>query len=632
MIDHELEIGQKIYSDPLGDIYQAKFENNSVIIKQYHPIVSKAILDNLLEFKTLVYTNQENNNDIILKVLDVINHNDNILLIYDYHNQLKFLNEYIDLEDNFSQDIDNLDFIDNSFGIELIYPLVKFLKGAHDSGYFHGLLNPHTICFTEDNKVRLFGFGFEYKIFSWISCKSLYGEFKLNSYLSYNAIEKNQFSCLEDIYAVAAIIYTIFSGNPPYDNIDANEASVLDLELQPISGLSHKKFSIFKKALDVNSKHRLKDISVLQKYFFNSEPYNNLSYNSKRDGLKNYGMSLGIFLLFGVIGYELFVNNEYVNARVSNKIAHLFDNNLQNKELRSIKTMEPVKIATETLISNKLAKNEIDPKIKTIDTLKNNFEIAKLEKQQILAKKKENISKEVIKENQESKISKVSKDNDVTKKASKKLVKRYYKIKKSLKDSSVCKTKVINGSALQVCNDILKNQIRGPEYYSVKLDSSNYNNLNITTPIRVIDYKKYCYFTKKCDYFTTDPNYNKTKILGKEFADVMGSIKQYNIYCLLTDNCTGLNDDKIKQPIIGLNKEEIRDYVNWLNMVSGSEYKILENKVVLNKITKDLKKDCNSTNQSSNVLCKVILNNYKNMANNQEANSKQQIAYVLVRK
>ena len=112
----------------------------------------------------------------------------------------------------------------------------------------------------------------------------------------------------------------------------------------------------------------------------------------------------------------------------------------------------------------------------------------------------------------------------------------------------------------------------------------------------------------------------------------MGSIKQYNIYCLLTDNCTGLNDDKIKQPIIGLNKEEIRDYVNWLNMVSGSEYKILENKVVLNKITKDLKKDCNSTNQSSNVLCKVILNNYKNMANNQEANSKQQIAYVLVRK
>jgi len=606
MAEQGLIIKNIINKDPLGDIYQAIYKSSPVIIKKYNKEISKVISKNYLEFKTYFHSSKNLSDDILLRMIDIIIENEQVIIIYENEDNLKFLSQVFSSGEIHSQNFDFDSKNDNNFWIELIYPLILFLKKSHELGHFHGLLNPYNVGFTEDYRLKVLGFGFEYKILTWISNNQFNSISNSSSffipYLNYKVLANNYFDYESDIFAVGVLIYKLYSGHQPYDDINVKEASELSINLKSIDSISSKKFKPLKQIIDHNSKDISEGLYLIDKYIYSVKD---------KSSNRSYLITLGAVFIIGALVYS-YKNSSYViKEKYYNRIAS-----------KSIKTPKNTKQESKIVATN----SDADITIK---------KLAVKDKSEIIAKKNKPENKITVKkiDKKYTVIAKVDNKPELKpepKPIINKVVKRYYKIGNDSKSSQVCSSKIINGVAKKVCNDVLKNQIRGPEYYTVNLDNSS-QKLAVTTPIRVIDYKKYCYFTKKCDYFSSDANYEKSKLLGKDFAEVMNSIKKYNIYCLLTDNCAGLNNNKIKQPMIGLSQSEITDYIDWLNMVSGSKYELLENKVALSKVENDLKKGCNLTNKKSNSLCNVILNNYQN--NSQDETSKKlQTAYVLVRK
>ena len=628
MAEQGLIIKNIINKDPLGDVYQAIYKSSPVIVKKYNKEISQIISKNYLEFKTYIHSSQNLTDNILLELIDITIENEQVTIIYENQDNLRFLSQVISSGDIHSQDLDfNLN-NDSNFWIELIYPLILCLKKSHNLGHFHGLINPYNIGFTDNYKLKILGFGFEYKILSWISNNQFNSISNSSSlfipYLNHDALTNKHFDYQSDSYSIAALIYTLFSGHPPYDDINAKEAKELSISLKVPDSISSKKFKSLKQILEYNQNDNFIGLDLIDKKIYASK---------KESKGKSYFITLGTVLILGALVYS-YKNSSYVikekyynkvasksvgtpesSKKDSLAIANKSDDHITIKKLAVKNKLEI--LAKKNTYNKKLVLKPIEEKAKVVAKVENK---ALQQPKEINFKNKQEEKMTVAKAEQKANPRPIIN----------KVVKRYYKISNSSENAKVCSSKIINGVAKKVCNDVLKNQIRGPEYYTVNLDNSS-RKLAVTTLIRVIDYKKYCYFTKKCDYFTSDVNYGKNKLLGKDFAEVMNSIKKYNIYCLLTDNCAGLNNDKIKKPIIGLSEAEIADYIEWLNMVSGSKYELLENKVVLSKVENDLKKSCKLTNKSSNNLCNVILNNYQN--NQQDNTSKKlQTAYVLVRK
>jgi serine/threonine protein kinase len=147
--------------------------------------------------------------------------------------------------------------------VDIMMPVMDALREVHGLGLLHRDISPDNIYITSNNQVKLLDFG---------AARYAIGEYSksLSIILKQGYAPEEQYRSKgkqgpwTDIYAVAATIYRVITGETPPDALDRMDNDTVRSRLQSMTELSTKEKVVLMKALSINALNRYRSIQELQ--------------------------------------------------------------------------------------------------------------------------------------------------------------------------------------------------------------------------------------------------------------------------------------------------------------------------------------------------------------------------------
>jgi serine/threonine protein kinase len=196
----------------------------------------------------------------------------------------------------------------------IIHAMADALAYAHKKNIVHSDFKPGNIFIDENNEVRVSDFGIacaigrsdkEHEDATVFNARSLGAMTP-----AYASLEQLRFSDpdqRDDIYALACVSYELLTGKHPFGRLSAEKALEVNLQVKPISKLSHRQWKSLQKALVFQQEQRT---SSIHEFLAGLGPRSAVFY-----GLWGAGI-IGIGLLAGIIYQSFLVPATVIEAPI----------------------------------------------------------------------------------------------------------------------------------------------------------------------------------------------------------------------------------------------------------------------------------------------------------------------------
>ena len=185
--------------------------------------------------------------------------------------------EYVDGEDlrSFLRRAKKENFFNEDLVVKLVQQLANALDYAHKQGILHRDIKPANIMITRDQQIKILDFGLADQIHTSLTRGTMVSKESASGTIPYMSPEQWQSLDLEaasDQYSLAATVYEIFSGHPPFNIPDreAMKCCVLNDPVPPLKNVSDKIQSAIKKALSKNPEDRFESCLAFAEAMKNS--------------------------------------------------------------------------------------------------------------------------------------------------------------------------------------------------------------------------------------------------------------------------------------------------------------------------------------------------------------------------
>jgi tRNA A-37 threonylcarbamoyl transferase component Bud32 len=151
--------------------------------------------------------------------------------------------------------------------IGILRALGEALGYAHQQGLVHADLKPSNVFITEDNVVKVLDFGIARAAQQPVpgAEKTAFDISQLNAisptYASLEMLRGQPPDVRDDVYALACIVYELYTGRHPYNRIEATKARDANLEPAPIRGLSRAQWQALRRGLAFDRAERTPSIA-----------------------------------------------------------------------------------------------------------------------------------------------------------------------------------------------------------------------------------------------------------------------------------------------------------------------------------------------------------------------------------
>jgi len=143
--------------------------------------------------------------------------------------------------------------------VDWLGPICDALGYAHSLGVIHRDIKPSNIMVTEQGTIKVADFGIARRIEDSMKSISQHTVRGTPSYMSPEQLKGDNLTVLSDIYSLAATVYMLLSGQPPF----ASAVVAISPDRPPpapITGISPRLFRVLVRCLDIDSHKRLQSI------------------------------------------------------------------------------------------------------------------------------------------------------------------------------------------------------------------------------------------------------------------------------------------------------------------------------------------------------------------------------------
>ncbi len=226
-------------------------------------------------------------------------------------------------------------FLDRNGGIlrweqarPLFLPLIDTLKDLHEMGIVHGGISPETIMVGRDGKLRLAGVCIP-------SLRMASADSPAELYSGYAAIEQygrteHSLCAASDVYAISAVLFRVLIGTVPASADERLQNDSLSIPSRFADELPRQVLVAIANGMQTNMQNRTKNIDEFKNELVYGETQENLRRAAnkraaeqkvkqekvnppKKNGLKyaliSAGITVAVFLIFGLVAYLLLPKN-----------------------------------------------------------------------------------------------------------------------------------------------------------------------------------------------------------------------------------------------------------------------------------------------------------------------------------
>jgi tRNA A-37 threonylcarbamoyl transferase component Bud32 len=149
----------------------------------------------------------------------------------------------------------------------IVRALGEALGYAHQQGLVHADLKPSNVFITKDNIVKVLDFGIARAAQQPVpgAEKTAFDISQLNAisptYASLEMLRGQPPDVRDDVYALACIVYELYTGRHPYNRIEATKARDANLQPAPIRGLSRAEWQALRRGLAFDRAERTPSIA-----------------------------------------------------------------------------------------------------------------------------------------------------------------------------------------------------------------------------------------------------------------------------------------------------------------------------------------------------------------------------------
>ncbi|WP_347987895.1 serine/threonine-protein kinase [Methylomonas sp. AM2-LC] len=150
----------------------------------------------------------------------------------------------------------------------IIHAMADALAYAHKKNIVHSDFKPGNVFIDESNEVRVLDFGIacaigrsdkDHQDATVFNARSLGA--MTPAYASLEQLRFSEPDQRDDIYALACVSYELLTGKHPFGRLSAEKALEVNLQVKPISKLSHRQWKCLQKALAFQQEQRTSNIN-----------------------------------------------------------------------------------------------------------------------------------------------------------------------------------------------------------------------------------------------------------------------------------------------------------------------------------------------------------------------------------